>query len=40
MNREISPLEQAEDAIKVDTTGLTIEEVVRECQNIIKNKVN
>ena len=40
MNREVSPLEQAEDAIKVDTTGLTIEEVVRECQNIIKNKVN
>ena len=28
MNREISPLKQAEDAVLVDTTGMGIEEVV------------
>lgn len=40
MNREISPLEQAEDAIRLDTTGLTIEEVVNKCQIIIKDELN
>jgi len=28
MNREIAPLKQAADAILIDTTGLTIDEVV------------
>jgi len=28
MNREISPLKQAEDAVLVDTSDMTIEEVV------------
>lgn len=40
MNREVSPLEQAEDAIRLDTTGLTIEEVVNKCQIIIKDELN
>lgn len=36
--REISPLIQADDAILVDSTNLTIEEVVEEIEKIIKNK--
>lgn len=35
--REIAPLKQAEDAIYVDTTNLTIDEVVKKIINIIKN---
>lgn len=38
-NREVSPLKQAEDAIKIDTTGLSIEEVVEECKAIITSKL-
>ncbi|MBP1040614.1 (d)CMP kinase [Vagococcus sp. BWB3-3] len=37
--RENSPLVQAEDAIRLDTTGLSINEVVTSIKNIIKNKV-
>ena len=37
--REVSPLVQASDAVKIDTTGLTIEEVVAAIQNVIKKKV-
>ena len=37
--REVSPLVQASDAVKIDTTGLTIEEVVAAIQNVIKQKV-
>jgi len=37
MEREVAPLRQAEDAIRIDTTELSIEEVVeklyKECQN-------
>ncbi|MFU1878507.1 cytidylate kinase, partial [Enterococcus faecium] len=29
---------QASDAVKIDTTGLTIEEVVAAIQNVIKQK--
>ncbi|HIB4597037.1 TPA: (d)CMP kinase [Enterococcus faecalis] len=36
--REVSPLVQASDAVKIDTTGLTIEEVVAAIQNVIKQK--
>ena len=32
-------LVQASDAVKIDTTGLTIEEVVAAIQNVIKQKV-
>lgn len=37
--REIAPLMQAEDAILVDSTNLTIEEVVEEIEKIIKEKM-
>lgn len=37
-NREFSPLKQAEDAILLDTTSLSIEEVVSECKSIINEK--
>lgn len=36
-NRKISPLKQAVDAIRLDTTNLGIEEVVEECKKIVKN---
>ena len=38
--REIAPLKQAEDAIYVDTTNLTIEEVVNKITEIIEKKKN
>ena len=38
-NREVSPLKQADDAIKIDTTGLSIDEVVEACKEIIVSKV-
>lgn len=38
MNREIAPLKQAEDAVYLDTSDMTIEEVVREIQNIVEEK--
>lgn len=37
-SREISPLKQADDAIRIDTTGLTINEVVEKCKEIINKK--
>ncbi|WEG74264.1 (d)CMP kinase [Vagococcus intermedius] len=36
--RVVSPLVQASDAVKIDTTGLTIEEVVREIKTVIDVK--
>lgn len=38
--REIAPLRQAEDAILVDSTNMTIEEVVQKIESIIKEKMN
>jgi len=38
--RELNPLRKAEDAILVDTTTLTIEEVKEKVINIIKEKMN
>lgn len=38
-NREISPLKQAEDATRLDTTSLNISEVVNKCVEIINNKI-
>lgn len=35
MNRKVSPLVKAEDAIEVDTTSLTIDEVVNHILNIV-----
>lgn len=37
-NREVSPLKQASDAVRLDTTSLSIEEVVEKCVNIIERK--
>ncbi len=39
-NRTVSPLKQAADAIRLDTTSLSINEVVNECIKIINNKIN
>ncbi|MCX7695536.1 MAG: (d)CMP kinase [Caloramator sp.] len=39
-NREINPLRRAEDAILVDTTGKTIQEVVDEIISIIREGAN
>lgn len=39
MNREISPLRQAEDAVLLDTSDLSIEEVVEKMQQIIAEKI-
>lgn len=36
----VAPLKQAEDAIYVDTTSMTIEEVVEKISHIIENKRN
>lgn len=38
MNREISPLRQAEDAVLVDSSDMTIEQVVDCILNVFKNK--
>lgn len=39
-NREVSPLKQAEDAVLLDTTSLSIQEVVEKCIEIIESKTN
>ena len=36
MNREISPLKQAEDAVLVDTSCMSIEEVVEAIMKLIR----
>ncbi len=36
--REISPLRKAEDAIEVDTTGITIEEIVTKIEALLKDR--
>lgn len=38
MNREASPLKQAEDAVLVDTSDMTIEEVIAKIISICENK--
>lgn len=38
MNRSISPLKQAEDAILVDTSDMSIEEVVAYVKNLVEEK--
>jgi cytidylate kinase len=35
-HREVSPLKQAEDAVRIDTTGLSIEEVVVAIKEVIE----
>lgn len=39
-HRKISPLTKAKDAIEIDTTSLSIEEVVSEIAKVVKNKFN
>ncbi len=39
MNREVSPLKQAEDAVLVDSSKMGIEEVTEEIIRIYKEKV-
>ena len=39
MNREVTPLRQAEDAVLLDTSDLNIEEVVAAMQRIVAEKV-
>ncbi len=38
MNREISPLKQADDAILVDTSDMDIDEVVETINEIVRSK--
>lgn len=39
-NRKVSPLKKADDAIEIDTTGLSIEEVVDKINLIINTKIS
>ena len=39
MNREISPLRQAEDAIFIDSSFLSIEEVVNQILDLVREKI-
>ncbi|OEH93475.1 (d)CMP kinase [Bacillus solimangrovi] len=39
MEREVSPLKKADDAIELDTTSLTIHEVVEKISNLINERV-
>lgn len=38
INREAAPLIKAEDAVEIDTTGLTVDEVVQRILTIVKEK--
>ena len=40
MTREISPLKQADDAVLVDSSYMTIDEVVQTVVNLIENANN
>ena len=40
MHREISPLKQAEDAVLLDTSDLTIEQVIDRIDEITKEKLS
>ena len=39
MNREISPLKKAEDAVLVDSSDMSIDEVVKNILQIYREKV-
>ena len=38
MHRDIAPLRKADDAVEVDTSYMTIDEVVMKIKDIIKEK--
>ena len=40
MTREVSPLKKAEDAIELDTSDLSIEEVIKKMQQIVFWKID
>lgn len=37
-NRKVSPLRKAEDAVEVDTTSLTVEEVIEKIGSIVQRR--
>jgi len=39
MNRDISPLKQAEDAIVLDTSAITLQEVVDAVLKLVEEKI-
>jgi cytidylate kinase len=39
MNREVAPLKPAEDAVIIDSTALTIDEVFEQVQSIVAEKL-
>ena len=39
MNREISPLKKADDAIEIDTSEMTLDEVVANVMNLVAQRV-
>lgn len=39
-NREVSPLKKAEDAVAIDTTHLTIENIVESIMTLLKQRIN
>ena len=39
MTREISPLKKADDAIEIDTSGMTLDEVVAHVMNLVAQRV-
>ena len=39
MNRDISPLKQAEDAIVLDTSAMTLQEVVDAVLKLVEEKI-
>lgn len=40
MHREIAPLKKADDAVEIDTSDMTIEQVTETIENIIKEKIS
>ena len=39
MNREIAPLKQADDAVLIDTSSMTIEQVLQTIKKMIQEKI-
>lgn len=39
-NREVSPLKQAEDAVRIDTTGMSIPDVVQAIKDVVAEKIS
>ena len=39
MNREVSPLKKADDAIELDTSNMSLEEVVAHVMDLVEKKL-